>query len=71
MGMPESRGKIASSTKDLFSLWANTKLQWNDANALQFEETVLRVLEQDVRQATQAMDQMSVLLGQIRRECDE
>ena len=29
------------------------------------------MLEQDVRQATQAMDQMGVLLGQIKRECEE
>jgi hypothetical protein len=71
MGMQESRGKIASSTKDLSGMWSNTKLQWNDANAMQFEEQVLKMLEQDVRSATQAMDQMGVLLTQIRRECSE
>ncbi len=71
MGMPESRGKIATSTKDLLSLWGNTKLQWNDANSAQFEEQILRPLEQDVRQATQAMDQMAGLLSTIRRECGE
>ena len=69
MGMAESRGKIATSTKELVAHWGNTKLQWNDANAAQFEEEVLRSLEQDVRMATQAMDQMAVLLGSIRREC--
>ncbi len=71
MGMQESRGKIATSTKDLLSFWNNTKVQWNDANAQQFEETLLRVLEQDVRMATQAMDQMGTLLSAIRRECSE
>ena len=71
MGMQESRGKIATSTKDLLSMWGNTKLQWNDGNAQQFEESVLRPLEQDVRMATQAMDQMASLLTSIRRECSE
>ena len=71
MGMAESRGKIATSTKDLLSLWANTKLEWNDANAQQFEDAILRPLEQDVRSATQAMDQMGSLLSSIRRECSE
>ena len=71
MGIPESRGKLATSTKDLFALWSNTKVQWTDANSLQFEEQILRPLEQDVRQATQAMDQMAGLLGTIRRECGE
>jgi hypothetical protein len=71
MGMQESRGKLATSTKDLLSLWGNTKVQWNDANAQQFEEAVLRPLEMDVRSATQAMDQMASLLSAIRRECGE
>ncbi len=71
MGMQESRGKIATSTKDLFAMWANTKLVWSDANAQQFEEVILRALEQDVRMATQAMDQMGALLSSIRRECEE
>ena len=71
MGMQESRGKIATSTKDLLALWGNTKVQWNDGNAQQFEDQILRVLEQDVRQATQAMDQMGSLLTSIRRECSE
>ena len=71
MGMQESRGKIATSTKDLLAMWSNTKVQWNDGNAQQFEEAVLRSLEQDVRQATQAMDQMGSLLTSIRRECSE
>ena len=69
MGMQESRGKLATSTKDLFNLWSNTKVQWNDANSLQFEESVLRPLEMDIRQATQAMDQMGALLSSIRNEC--
>ena len=71
MGMQESRGKIATSTKDLIAAWLNTKVQWNDGNAAQFEEQVLRPLEQDVRSATQAMDQMGALLSSIRRECSE
>ena len=71
MGLQESRGKIASSTKELLSLWGNTKLQWSDSNAQQFEEGVLRPLEMDVRSAAQAMDQMAALLTSIRRECGE
>ncbi len=71
MGIPESRGKIATSTKDLLALWSNTKVQWNDGNSQQFEEGVLKPLEMDVRTATQAMDQMAGLLGTIRRECSE
>lgn len=71
MGMQESRGKLGTGMKDLGQLWANTKVHWNDANAEQLEEGFLRPLEQDIRAATGAMDQMAVLLTTIRRECGE
>ncbi len=70
MGLAESRGKIGTSTRDLFHLWANTQVQWNDSNSQRFEETFLRPLEQDMRVAASAMDQMGSLLSQIKRECE-
>ena len=70
MGLAESRGKLGSSTRDLLALWANTKLVWNDVNSDKLEETLLRQLEMDVRNAASAMDQMSALLSQLRRECE-
>ena len=70
MGLAESRGKLGSSTRDLLNLWANTKLVWSDVNAEKLEETLLRPLEMDIRNAASAMDQMSALLAGIRRECE-
>ena len=70
MGLAESRGKIGRGMQDLMAQWASTQVHWNDANSQRFEETYLRVLEKDVRQAASAMDQMASLLTQIRRECE-
>ncbi len=70
MGLQESRGKLGSGMKDLAAIWANTKVHWNDGNSDQFEEAVLKPLEQDIRVATSAMDQMAVLLTTIKRECE-
>jgi hypothetical protein len=70
MGLAESRGKLGSSTRDLMNLWSNIKLTWNDVNSERLEETFLRPLELDVRNAAGAMDQMSALLSQLKRECE-
>ena len=56
--------------KDLMQLWGSTKVHWNDANSDQFEEKYLRPLEMDIRVAASAMDEMSSLLMQIKRECE-
>jgi hypothetical protein len=70
MGLAESKGKLSSSMRDLMNLWSNTKLTWNDVNSEKFEETFLRPLELDMRNAAGAMDQMSALLSQLKRECE-
>jgi hypothetical protein len=70
MGLQESRGKLGSSIRDLMNLWANTKLTWNDVNSERFEETFLRPLELDLRNAAGAMDQMAALLSQLKRDCE-
>ena len=70
MGMHESRGKLTGSMKDLLSLWANTKSTWSDVNAEKLEQTFFMPLEMDLRGAATAMDQMAVLLTQLRRECE-
>lgn len=70
MGLPESRGKLGRSMRDLLALWSTTKMSWNDANAERFEQEFLQPLEADVRTAANAMDQMSSLLSQIRHQCE-
>jgi hypothetical protein len=56
--------------KDLMLRWAETRSQWDDANAKRFEAERLLNLEQDLRSAVGAMDTMAILLQQIRRDCE-
>lgn len=70
MGLHESRGRITGAMKDMGRLWADTKTVWTDANAEKFEQSFFVPLEMDVRSAASAMDQMAVLLTQLRRECE-
>jgi hypothetical protein len=71
MGVYESRGQIAKGMKELLEKWAELKLSWNDANSEHIEKEFLEVLEADARSAGAAMDQMGMVLDQIRRECSE
>ena len=70
MGVHESRGNLAKAMKELMQRWAETKQGWNDARSAEFEDRYLRELESDLRTAGSAMEQMGVLLNQVRRDCE-
>ena len=70
MGIHEARGTLAKSMKELMLRWSETRAQWNDAQAEHLEENLLHNLESDLKVAGNAMDQMSILLHQIRRDCE-
>lgn len=70
MGMHEARGTLAKSYKELMLRWAEVRGSWDDAQSRHFEETVLRNLESDLKSASNAMDQMAILLSQARRDCE-
>ena len=70
MGVHEGKGILARAMKDLMLRWQETRSQWDDANAKRFEQERLLNLEHDLRSAVGAMDTMSILLAQIRRDCE-
>jgi hypothetical protein len=69
MGVYESRGQLGEAMKDLFRKWSETKMSWYDAQAEEFETTFLIPLEGDLKSAAGAMDHMSVVLNQAKRDC--
>ena len=71
MGVHEGRGQLNRGIKDLMLRWMETKSQWNDAQTSKFEERFLITLEQDLRQALGAMDQVAVLIAQAKNDCSE
>ena len=70
MGVHESRGNLAKAIKELMLRWRDTRAVWDDARAEQFEQQYLRQLEADLRVAGSAMDQMGILIQQVRRDCE-
>ncbi len=70
MGVHEARGTLSKAMKELMLRWSETRAEWDDAMAEQFEKQFLQALESDLRTAASAMDQMSILLHQVRRDCE-
>ena len=70
MGVHEARGTLGKAFKELMNRWADVRANWDDAQAAAFEETYLRNLEADLRTAGGAMDQISQVLHQVRRDCE-
>ena len=71
MGVHEGSGTLSKAMKELTRRWNQVRANWNDSNAEEFEEAYLRTLEQDLRSTTTAMDHMSQVLAQMRRDCSE
>jgi hypothetical protein len=70
MGVYEGRGQLGKAMKDLATRWGDTKVQWDDAVSHALENEYLVPLEIDVRNALSAMDQMAIVLTQVRRDCE-
>ncbi len=70
MGVYEARGQLSKAVKDLLLRWNETKMDWDDATARQFEVSVLEPLQMDTKNALSAMDTAASLLSQVRRDCE-
>ena len=70
MSLEGGRGRLYSALKSLQSRWDLTEPHWQDVMKVQFVEQVLTPLQDMTSAALDAIDQMDVLLHQMRRECE-
>jgi hypothetical protein len=70
MSLMDSKGTLAKAAKELFARWEDVKTVWSDSQSVQFEKTYLVPLEQDVRSALTAMEQMNQVLMKIESDCE-
>lgn len=69
MGLSEGRGQLGKLIKDLQQRWHEARMNWDDEQARRFEERFITPMEQDLRIAMSAMDEMGALLNQVRNDC--
>ncbi|MGN6370815.1 MAG: hypothetical protein ACTHN5_21385 [Phycisphaerae bacterium] len=66
----DSKAMLSSATKELFARWEDVKNIWSDAQSKAFEETYIRMIENDVRSAMSALDSMNQVLLRIESDCE-
>ena len=69
MGVQDGRATLTKAMKDLLARWADAEAQWNDVMAKNFKKNRLEPMTTDLRSANAAMDQMSQILNQAKRDC--
>ena len=70
MSVRASRTRLLGMMKDLQLLWDQTKHQWNDPVSKEVEKQYLVPLERNLKNAVNAMENMSLMLAKARRECE-
>ncbi len=70
MGVYEGGAILSKAMRQLVFQWEQTRLDWDDAQAREFEEKCLITLQMDLRDASKAMAHMAALLAKIKRECE-
>lgn len=70
MSLDAGRGRLYNALKTLQGHWDLTEPHWNDAMRVQFVEQVLTPLQDFSAAALQAIDQMEIVLNQMRRDCE-
>jgi hypothetical protein len=70
MGLFEGRGNLSKGMQIVRMRWAATRMGWDDTVADRFERRWLEPTESELRTALAAMDHVTVLISNIRRECE-
>lgn len=70
MNTRTSAANLAQAMKDLSLAWQQTRAQWRDAKAIEFDDRYLEVLPQHVARATAAIEELDGLLKKVRSECE-
>jgi hypothetical protein len=69
MSLSTGRYQLYSSLETLRLHWDDVQPRWNDAVRQDFEEEYWNQVEPRVNAALAAMDRLTQVLGQLRREC--
>ncbi len=70
MSLAANKARLGEMTKELLFRWEDTREQWRDAKAAEFEARYLRELKSDVDKAMSSMDELEKLLTKMRNDCE-
>jgi hypothetical protein len=70
MNLSATRVRLEMLTRELLRNWDETKTDWRDNKALEFERTYLQELLARVGKSTAAIEKLDVLLAKIEGDCE-
>ncbi len=68
--MNAAGSRLEALTKELRVQWQQTKVYWNDAKALEFEQRFLVELFATVDKTVGVIEQIDKLMSKIRKDCE-
>lgn len=71
MNLHDHKAKLRYAAQKLMLRWDETKSQWNDAVARDFQQQHLEPLEQPLGGALRAMELLSEVLSRAEQDCRE
>jgi hypothetical protein len=70
MNTQTSASNLTQAMKELSLAWQQTRADWRDTKALEFDERYLEVLPQHLARACTAIEEIGQLLKKVRQDCE-
>jgi len=70
MSLNASKSRLAALTKDLAARWRETREDWRDDRAREFEQRYMDDLLSSVTTALNSLDNLEKVLNRIRDDCE-
>jgi hypothetical protein len=68
--MNASGSRLSGLTRDLLQKWHETRTNWRDAKAAEFERVFLGDLIGTVERTVTTIEQVDKLINKIKRDCE-
>jgi len=70
MSLNASKSRLAALTKDLAARWRETREDWRDDRAREFEQRYMDDLLSSVTTTLNSLDNLERILNRIRDDCE-
>jgi hypothetical protein len=70
MNLSGARVRLEMLSKELLRNWAETKTEWRDNKALEFEQAFIEELRARIGKTTAAIEKLDALLAKVQDDCE-
>jgi hypothetical protein len=70
MNLSSTRTRLETLTKELLRSWEETKTEWRDQKAAEFEHAYLEELTQQLEKTTGVIEKLDRLIARVKEDCE-